>query len=489
MRAWCRYTRRRFESTHGGFFCVPSRATHHTTQHNTQHNTQYNTHTPHTPHTPHTHKAYDSSTRFLLCVTVMFQNPADGFRADRALGSSGSAKRRRERRLRAMLRHERQTVAMALAEKLHHSSRGQRMARAGEEESETNYTAALRKMLPPRDGFCGTLWDICPRLLLMSLCRRWWTSCWTLSISSPHSRLILSRLSKCPRSCTSMSLCARPCALRSWWNSWWKYRRPCLTLRYSGLWNSSSTFQFPGSELPSRKRISERIVEQIVDPVSRGSLPGSSSSHSPAGDEERADELGTGVFRTFPQLKKVRRSLRTRGRNCLRTPAHGRRRLSGRRWTSCSLSRYSSGRRRSGPGFLSSSAPLPRRGGGRGRRGGRGVFLAPPLGFRGAENCGVSAVAVLQHCCRLLLSCRKRRSIWSSLFSRPQSFLSCCTFQAGFAGYNTPRAVFSFLVRRPMKLCIMAGMVQKDSYALFPGKAGIACDNLALCSLPWFTSS
>ena len=57
----------------------------------------------------------------------------DGFCADRALGSSGSAKRRRERRLRAMLRHERQTVAMALAEKLHHSSRGQKTARAGRE--------------------------------------------------------------------------------------------------------------------------------------------------------------------------------------------------------------------------------------------------------------------------------------------------------------------------------------------------------------------
>ena len=61
---------------------------------------------------------------------------------------------------------------------------------------------------------------------------------------------------------------------------------------------------------PSRKRISERTVEQIVDPVSRGSLPGSlpgqssSSSHSPAGVEERADEPGEGVFRTFPQNKK-----------------------------------------------------------------------------------------------------------------------------------------------------------------------------------------
>ena len=48
----------------------------------------------------------------------------------------------------------------------------------------------------------------------------------------------------------------------------------------------------------SKKHISERIVEQIVGPVSsgrlHGSLPGqgSSSSHSPAGVEERADELG-----------------------------------------------------------------------------------------------------------------------------------------------------------------------------------------------------
>ena len=45
---------------------------------------------------------------------------------------------------------------------------------------------------------------------------------------------------------------------------------------------------------PSKQRISERIVEQIVDPVSRGGLPGSSSSHSPTGVDERADEPGEG---------------------------------------------------------------------------------------------------------------------------------------------------------------------------------------------------
>ena len=63
--------------------------------------------------------------------------------------SSGAAQRRRQRRLRSMLRHERMSVAMALAEMLHHSSQGQRMARAGEEESELNYTAAVRRRLLP----------------------------------------------------------------------------------------------------------------------------------------------------------------------------------------------------------------------------------------------------------------------------------------------------------------------------------------------------
>ena len=49
-----------------------------------------------------------------------------------------AARRRRERRLRSRLRHERMTVAMALAEKLHHSAQRPRMARAGEGGREMN---------------------------------------------------------------------------------------------------------------------------------------------------------------------------------------------------------------------------------------------------------------------------------------------------------------------------------------------------------------
>ena len=43
----------------------------------------------------------------------------------------GAARRRRERRLRQFLRHERLTVAMVLSEKKHHFSRGQRKDRSG----------------------------------------------------------------------------------------------------------------------------------------------------------------------------------------------------------------------------------------------------------------------------------------------------------------------------------------------------------------------
>ena len=65
----------------------------------------------------------------------------------------GAARRRRERRLRALrqfLRHERLSVAMALAEASHHTApRGQRIARAREEERETKCTAAFRTTVPP----------------------------------------------------------------------------------------------------------------------------------------------------------------------------------------------------------------------------------------------------------------------------------------------------------------------------------------------------
>ena len=61
--------------------------------------------------------------------------------------------------------------------------------------------------------------------------------------------------------------------------------------------------------LSSGERISERTVEQTIDPPGGGLQdfrPGlsSSSSYFPAGVPEALDEPGPGVIRTFPQIKK-----------------------------------------------------------------------------------------------------------------------------------------------------------------------------------------
>ena len=73
-------------------------------------------------------------------------------------------------------------------------------------------------------------------------------------------------------------------------------------------------------------------VEQIVDfPVSgRGlqdSRPGQRSASSSQSPADFANDAFHGVFALFSKTKKVRLYLRTRGRTCLRTRAHGRRQL------------------------------------------------------------------------------------------------------------------------------------------------------------------
>ena len=83
---------------------------------------------------------------------------------------------------------------------------------------------------------------------------------------------------------------------------------------------------------PEQSSTAPQFVEQIVDiPVSGGSLRGfrpaasSSSSHSPAGVLEDADEPFEGFFRTsLPGPINVRGSPRRRVRSWVRTRAHPR---------------------------------------------------------------------------------------------------------------------------------------------------------------------
>ena len=186
---------------------------------------------------------------------------------------SGAAQRRRQRRLRSWLRHERMTVAMALAERTHHSSRGQTIARAGVWAREIDYTATIWDPPPPtpqpelfslEEEPGGARWDRMPSLsgpqervqrrtvqqivdhvpLLPTLddpapqlVEHFPDILHFLRALSP----ILSRLSKCPRSCPWTSLCELRFASRSWWNSWLKCRRSYPSPR--GLRSRTSTFQ------------------------------------------------------------------------------------------------------------------------------------------------------------------------------------------------------------------------------------------------------
>ena len=76
-------------------------------------------------------------------------------------GGTGSARRRRERRLRSWLRHEQQSIAAVLATVTHHSFdkvgtasgvlRNRKTAtRNGKGEDETHHTAKFRKTPPPQ---------------------------------------------------------------------------------------------------------------------------------------------------------------------------------------------------------------------------------------------------------------------------------------------------------------------------------------------------
>ena len=272
-------------------------------------------------------KAYDSNTRFIVCVTVMIQNPADGFCADRA--HVGSARRRSERRLRSFLRHERMTVRMELAAALHHSSfrgagpetydapRSQMTANSREDSVyfdlyDEDTEGARRK------GTSDTPWNrlSTPRpsfRRLMFLCRRWRTNWWRCAGSSMFT--FPSRSWKCPRSHLYPVLCRR--RVRFAEQTAEQLVEVPTIISYSSLLQRTvdqnvvipvpdrggrnlglqgfSPIQSSTVQLASQKRSSERIMEQIVDsrvlggglqdfrPV-QGSSASSSSSREHAGE-------------------------------------------------------------------------------------------------------------------------------------------------------------------------------------------------------------
>ena len=101
--------------------------------------------------------------RCLLCSLSFDLNGRSMAERDDAGGGTGSARRRRERRFRSMLRHERMAVAMALAESLHHSAQRPEKAKAREVEEQDQHEALRREKAPPPGMRPGVLQDPAPQ--------------------------------------------------------------------------------------------------------------------------------------------------------------------------------------------------------------------------------------------------------------------------------------------------------------------------------------
>ena len=78
--------------------------------------------------------------------------------------AAGAAMRRRQRRLRSWLRHERMTVAMTLAEMTHHTApRGPKIARVGEVEEQVSHAGPRAQKTPPQGERPGILPEPLPQ--------------------------------------------------------------------------------------------------------------------------------------------------------------------------------------------------------------------------------------------------------------------------------------------------------------------------------------
>ena len=109
-------------------------------------------HSQEQPQQPQQPKAVSCQECPFLCLCHLLRRPpaVDMVNVERA---AGAAQRRRGGRLRAALRHERQSIAMALAELTHHTApQGQRMARVGRWEREALHGDFPEQPTPQEPG-------------------------------------------------------------------------------------------------------------------------------------------------------------------------------------------------------------------------------------------------------------------------------------------------------------------------------------------------
>ena len=293
----------------------------------------------------------------------------------RDANASGAA-RRRQRRLRQWLRHERLSVAMALAECTHHSApRGQKMARAGGGGARDELHGHAPDDAPPHGRILRHVVGHLPApsldvpvpqmvdqpvdfltffaMLLPAVDEqviavpKFIQEVTPQRLRPPEPQQLVEQLVEVPTIVSFSSL-------QRIMDQTVDIPAPRGRGRRGGLQDFSQdrvqqllptlTFQF-------------LVVIFKVSSRARGSLPHLLSL-------ELLMRLVKGFFALVPTEKSAECRAGQCG-TCPGTSAHGHRQLMTclwartRRLMSCSLSRWSSGRRRSGPGFLSSSAPLP----------------------------------------------------------------------------------------------------------------------------------
>ena len=282
---------------------------------------------------------------------------------------AGAAKRRRERRHRAHLKYVRMSVAMALSECKHHTSRDQRMDRDGEWEravphghvpehpiphaagteyfsldvedvpaagSRPDFLAGVRPQERVQQHPVDQIVDTAPALPILDVPvplvgNSWWTS----SVSSIRCVLLPSRLSTCPRSLWR-SLCREPQLVEQlvevptilyFLNQKVDFPVPGGGGRHADLQGclrgqSSTAPQF------SEQRISKRIVEQNVGilgvyaqyRVQQRLRHPQFLALQLIGSTLRIRRFN-GFFALFLYPIKVRRSPGTRVRECLGAPS------------------------------------------------------------------------------------------------------------------------------------------------------------------------
>ena len=103
----------------------------------------------------HTHTTTTNNNKLFSRKVAPFlcANSENSFKLLTMAGVDSAAARRRQRRLGQFVRLERLSVAMVLAESQHHTSRGQKVARAGEEGHEEHDAFRRQRPPPPQASF------------------------------------------------------------------------------------------------------------------------------------------------------------------------------------------------------------------------------------------------------------------------------------------------------------------------------------------------